>query len=343
VIKRLRLENFKGVVEGEVELDKLTILVGPNNSGKTTILEALFLAPNPFRLVPYNPSTAIQLLHEYHKTLSEKGYTFLLNKYIAKNMVIKVDDRELLFTKDSEARISIYTNYLPVVEISPFFIRRFGEQDYKYMGYLKPDGRVDFQPYVEDVLITDNTLIFSTKLVKFAHEYLQNKWIEILNTGVPALIAKDVSRFVSEEYWNLSAEPFMAGTMTFYILLADGTRIRLGDLGAGVHLYIINRLLYEHYKPDVVLWDDLETHFNPRLLSHITEWFADLVEEGKQVIVSTHSLEVVEKIISYVNDATVLLTLLRDGKLRVRKVKSDELEEWAKAGIDPRYAEVFLL
>jgi hypothetical protein len=345
VIKRLRLENFKGVIEGEVELDKLTILVGPNNSGKTTILEALFLAPNPFRLVPYylpsHPSTAIELLQEYHKTLSEKGYTFLLNKYIAKNMVIKVDDRELLFTKDSEAGISIYTNYLPV-GYSSTILHKIGEKDYMYLGYLKPDGSVS--PYFQSVLITeDNTLIFSTKLVKFAHDYLQNKWIEILNTGVPALIAKDVSRFVSEEYWNISAEPFIAGSMTFYVLLADGTRIRLGDLGAGVHLYIINRLLYEHYKPDVVLWDDLETHFNPRLLSHITEWFADLVEEGKQVIVSTHSLEVVEKIISYVNDATVLLTSLRDGKLRVRRVKPDELEEWAKAGIDPRYAEVFLL
>jgi hypothetical protein len=292
-------------------------------------------------LVPYYPPTAIELLQEYHKTLLEKGYTFLFNKYIAKNMLIKVDDRELLFTKDSGAGISIYTDYIPIGYSD--FIRRVGEKNYMYLGSLLPDGRVDSKPYVEYVLITDNTLIFSTKLVKFAHEYLQNKWIEILNTGVPALIAKDVSRFVSEEYWNISAEPFMAGTMTFYVLLADGTRIRLGDLGAGVHLYIVNRLLYEHYKPDVVLWDDLETHFNPRLLSHITEWFADLVEEGKQVIVSTHSLEVVEKIISYVNDATVLLTLLRDGKLRVRKVKSDELEEWAKAGIDPRYAEVFLL
>jgi energy-coupling factor transporter ATP-binding protein EcfA2 len=341
VIKRLRLENFKGVVEGEVELDKLTILVGPNNSGKTTILEALFLAPNPFRLVPYYPPTAIELLQEYHKTLSEEGYTFLLNKYIAKNMVIKVDDREVLFTKNSGAGIGIYTNYLPVGYSS--ILRKVGEKNYMYLGYLHPDGRVDFQQHVEYVLITDNTLIFSTKLVKFAHEYLQNKWIEILNTGVPALIAKDVSRFVSENYWNISAEPYIAGSMTFYVLLADGTRIRLGDLGAGVHLYIVNRLLYEHYKPDVVLWDDLETHFNPRLLSHITEWFADLVEEGKQVIVSTHSLEVVEKIISYVNDATVLLTSLRDGKLRVRRVKSDELEEWAKAGIDPRFAEVFLL
>jgi ABC-type ATPase involved in cell division len=338
LIKRLRIENFKGVVEGEVELDKLTILVGPNNSGKTTILEALFLAPNPLRLVPYVPQTAVQLLLEYHKTLFEKGYTFLFNKYIANNMVIKVDDRELLFKKDIGTRIAIYTNYSP----SGYFLPRYildGKELFG-LGSLLPDSNVDG---LQDVLIADNTLLLSTKLVKFAYEYLQSKWIEILNTGVPALIAKDVSRFVSEEYWNISAEPFMAGSMTFYVLLADGTRIRLGDLGAGVQLYIINRLLYEHYRPNVVLWDDLETHLNPRLLSHVVEWFADLIEEGKQVIVSTHSLEVVEKIIAYVNDATVLLTSLRDGKLRVRRVKPDELDEWAKAGIDPRYAEIFLL
>jgi ABC-type ATPase involved in cell division len=342
VIKRLRLENFKGIVEGEVELDKLTILVGPNNSGKTTILEALFLAPNPFRSVPYIPSTAIQLLQEYHKTFSEEeGYTFLLNKYIAKNMVIKVDERELIFRKDDRHGIAVYTNYLPS-EYSPHIIHKIGERDYFLLGYLYAEGDL-FKNYLPNVLITGNTLIFSTKLVKFAHGYLYDKWIDILNTGVPALIAKDVSRFVSEEYWSLSAEPFRAGRITLYVLLADGTRIRLGDLGAGVQLYIINRLLYEHYKPDVLLWDDLETHFNPRLLSHVVEWFADLVEEGKQVIVSTHSLEVVEKICAYVNDATVLLTSLRDGKLRARRVKPDELEEWAKAGIDPRYAEVFLL
>jgi predicted ATPase len=330
VIHQLRLRNFKGVVEGEAELDKLTILVGPNNSGKTTILEALFLAPNPLRQVPYVPTTAVQLLLEYHKTLSEKGYAFLLNKYIANNMVIKVDDRELLFTKINGSGIAVKVNYLS----------QSGETGILDLGYLRPDGNVEVRSNVQ---IADNTLLLSTKLAKFAHEYLQSRWIEISNTRAPALISREVSRFVSEEYVNVTAEPFMAGSMTFYAMLADGTRIRLSDLGAGVHLYVVNRLLYEHYRPDVVLWDDLETHFNPRLLTHVAEWFADLVEEGKQVIVSTHSLEVVEKIIAFVEDATVLLTSLRDGKLKVRRVKPDELEEWAKAGIDPRYAEVFLL
>ncbi len=330
MIHRLGLRNFKGVVEGEAELDKLTILVGPNNSGKTTILEALFLAPNPLRQVPYVPTTAVQLLLEYHKTLSEKGYTFLLNKYIANNVVIEVDDLELLFTKINGSGIAVKVTYLS----------QSGETGILDLGYLRPDGNVEVRSNVQ---IADNTLLLSTKLAEFAHEYLQSRWIEILNTRAPALISREVSRFVSEEYVNVTAEPFTAGSMTFYVMLADGTRIRLSDLGAGVHLYVVNRLLYEHYRPDVVLWDDLETHFNPRLLTHVVEWFADLVEEGKQVIVSTHSLEVVEKIIAFVEDATVLLTSLRDGKLKVRRVKPDELEEWAKAGIDPRYAEVFLL
>jgi energy-coupling factor transporter ATP-binding protein EcfA2 len=330
VIHQLRLRNFKGVVEGEAELDKLTILVGPNNSGKTTILEALFLAPNPLRQVPYVPTTAVQLLLEYHKTLSETGYTFLLNKYIANNMVIKVDDLELLFTKINGSGIAVKVTYLS----------QSGETGILDLGYLRPDGNVEVRSNVQ---IADNTLLLSTKLAKFAHEYLQSRWIEISNTRAPALISREVSRFVSEEYVNVTAEPFTAGSMTFYVMLADGTRIRLSDLGAGVHLYVVNRLLYEHYRPDVVLWDDLETHFNPRLLTHVAEWFADLVEEGKQVIVSTHSLEVVETLTAFVEDAAVLLTSLRDGKLKVRKLGPKELEEWAKAGIDPRYAEALLL
>jgi predicted ATP-dependent endonuclease of OLD family len=53
MITKLRIKNFRGIKEGEIELAPLTILLGGNNSGNTTILEALFLAPNPFREVPY--------------------------------------------------------------------------------------------------------------------------------------------------------------------------------------------------------------------------------------------------------------------------------------------------
>jgi len=79
MIKKLTLINFRGIKEGSLELGDLTILVGSNNSAKTTILESLFLAPNPLRFVPYMTShnlTAASLIHELHKTLDSVGYVF---------------------------------------------------------------------------------------------------------------------------------------------------------------------------------------------------------------------------------------------------------------------------
>jgi predicted ATPase len=338
VIHQLRLRNFKGVVEGEAELDKLTILVGPNNSGKTTILEALFLAPNPFRKVPYRPSIAVELVNELHKA---GGYLFLLNKYGAKEAEIDCDGKKIMFTREPE-KIEVSTNCKLQQTLSGrVILLDIDYQPHKFvMGILGFDATI--KPETTELVLPE-VLLLSTKLVDYAHEYMLDVWIDIANTGATAAVAKDVSRYVHEDYVNITAEPYVKGRITFYVMRSDGVRIRLSDLGHGVQLYIVNRLLYEHFRPEVVLWDDLEAHFNPRLLTHVAEWFADLVEEGKQVIVSTHSLEVIEKIIAFVEDATVLLTSLRDGKLKVRRVKPDELEEWAKAGIDPRYAEVFLL
>jgi len=337
VIRKLRLENFRGVVEGEIELDRLTILVGANNSGKTTILEALFLAPNPFRAVPYFPMTVAELLATYHRALNEMGYTFLVNKYTAEKAVIGVDDTEIIFRKVGP-HLDVYVNYQPpkiVLERNTI-----NEKEVYYVGRL---GTVRPAETHYSGLFTPNTLMLSTKLIGFAHEYLRLAWIEISNKGYTAAVAKDVSRYVAEDYVNLTVEPFIGGELSLFAMLSDGTRVRLSDLGAGVHLYVVNRLLYEHYRPEVVLWDDVETHLNPRLLSHVAEWFADLVDEGRQVVVSTHSLEAVKTLTTFVEDATVLVTLLRDGVLKWMRVKPDKLRKWSRAGIDPRYAEVFLL
>ncbi len=341
MIRRLRLEGFKGVASGEIELDQLTVLVGPNNSGKTTILEALFLAPNPFRLVPYIPSTPIELLATYHRALNEKGPTMFFNKYAADKAIIAADDVEFTLVRHLN-HLQVYVNRQPT---SGFILSeyRVGDRLLYYVGRF--DGNFNFvdRNVPPDLRFTSNTLLLSTKLVGFAHEYLRMVWPEIVNKGVAAKVARDASRYTSEDYINITIEPFTGGELSLFVMLADGTRVRLTDLGAGIHLYLVNRLLYEHYQPDVILWDDVETHLNPRLLSHVAEWFADLVEEGKQVIVSTHSLEAVRTITTLVKDATVLLTSLKDGKLEARKIKVEELNALDKLGIDPRLAESFLL
>ena len=48
MIRSLEIENFRGIQSGKLEnLTPLTILVGPNSSGKSTVLDALFLSASP--------------------------------------------------------------------------------------------------------------------------------------------------------------------------------------------------------------------------------------------------------------------------------------------------------
>ena len=41
MITRVVIENFKRFERQEFELDPVTVLAGPNNSGKTTLIQAL--------------------------------------------------------------------------------------------------------------------------------------------------------------------------------------------------------------------------------------------------------------------------------------------------------------
>jgi energy-coupling factor transporter ATP-binding protein EcfA2 len=50
-ISKLQIKGFRGIASGSVSLDKFTVLIGQNNSGKTTIIEALALLLGRDRLV----------------------------------------------------------------------------------------------------------------------------------------------------------------------------------------------------------------------------------------------------------------------------------------------------
>jgi len=50
-IKRLQLENLKGFEHLGIEFGKFNVLVGPNNCGKSTVLQAIDLC---FRLMQYH-------------------------------------------------------------------------------------------------------------------------------------------------------------------------------------------------------------------------------------------------------------------------------------------------
>ncbi len=106
---KIIVENFKGIKKVEIDFvnNRIITLVGLNESGKTTILEAINLF--------------YQLIKD--KTLSTKEINSLRPKGIDFTGAVKIDG-ELMFEEKDYKQIKTYlnkSNYLAPVEIPPVF------------------------------------------------------------------------------------------------------------------------------------------------------------------------------------------------------------------------------
>ena len=347
MIEKLKLENFRGIKEGEIELDDLTIILGANNSGKTTILEALFLAPNPLRPVPYSlsgpPASAAAILRELHRTLDTAGYAFLLHNYTAEHAAIRWDDDHLEMTVIGD---SIFLSAKNAEKRFPHTLGISVEgREIKYFGKLHLYNSSEDSLISENlkILLAPQSLLLSPELTRYAYNYIRYDWPRIANTGATARIAKELSQHVHENFIDITIEPHLGGKLAIYGLLSDGRRIRLGDLGAGAQTYITAKILYEAYKPKILLYDDVEAHLNPRMLLSLASWFTQLNEQGIQIIATTHSLEAAKILSKTAEKATIQLATIQNGALKTRKLTPEQLEELADAGVDVRIAETLLL
>ena len=349
MIQKIKIKNFRGITKGEMDFSPVTILLGANNSAKSTIIEALFLAPNPCRKVPYvnlenkQQYSALEACFYLHLTLDYQGYAFLLHNYTSKRAEITINENEytLNFIR-SDPHIYLKETGIKVkkTEINHVFQEINGVQT-RIFAQLSLNS-LNFTAWYKRPIFGESLLI-PPRLLRPCYEYMRQQWMVIVNSKIARKIAAEASTFSPENYDDFTLEPIIGGRSDINAYLKDGRRIRLGDLGQGIQNYVISRTLYELANPEVLLWDDIESHLNPRMLLHIADWFNEIVERNKQIIISTHSLEAA-KVVAGVNEehTQIYMTSLEESRLRTKKLTLDDLEKLQKAGIDPRTAEAFL-
>jgi predicted ATP-dependent endonuclease of OLD family len=352
MLQKLEISNFRGIRKGSLELSPLTILLGPNNSGKSAILEALFLIPNPLRSVPYvlrmegepnqrsSYNRALDAVSFLHESLEYRGYAFLPFNYTAKSSEISCleDDRKyrLRFLMEGD-HIFLSTN----AEIENTQMRKFNGVDAPVFGsFYSSWGNIDARyerPWMK------NTLLVSSDLTRLGFAYLKSNWTKIANSRVLKTVARNSASLSADKYIDFTLEPFLGQKLELQAYFKNGKRIRLGDIGEGIKNYIVIRMLYETTAPDTLLWDDIESHLNPRILLHLANWFGDLIEKKKQVVISTHSLEAA-KIMAGINEeeSSIYMTSLDNNRLRTKRLTVNDLENLEKFGIDARASEALL-
>jgi len=315
-IKRLWLRRMKGFEEFEVSFSDFNVLVGPNNCGKSTLLQAVDLC---FRLMQYHvefqkgtlvePRAGRRLLEEMLPVANQTDFWF--------------NGRTRLGNERIPVTIGIELQDGPQFE---FEIKRLWGGINSRMTEL-PEGMSEDK--VKSILSQRPILVPSSFGVVKREEFRTPARIEMLSlTGHHNEILRNNLRTLSNEspeaYEELQEqlERHFGGTIgeidfrleeDQYIDLLyreEGHEHDVFSAGGGF-LQVLQMLTYLYLRPGIVLLDEPDSHLHSSLQRLVVDLLDSLNRHDKvQVIIATHSKE----IINYV-DASYILPVSRENKV----------------------------
>jgi len=319
MFKQIEVEHFRGIKKCEkpIQLLKFNILIGPNNSGKSSILEGLFLFP-PFtghhlKVLGVDKQAMLTKLH----SPKAFAYRYVGNasiRYIIEGQRISIE----LYPHGGLSRLMV--NGEPVHEISKLSEALRGETSEHVINEL-----------INYSILIPNSDSFMNDLGK--KEF--HSWDLIEATGAHTAIVRDIISKVVEDRFTEVALKREELVLRKELPDGDVAYISMRDQGDGVERFILAALWLEAVKPKVVLWDDFEASANPSLVQASLNW---LFSRDWQVVLSTHSADVLKEVVGLAPKDSQVLVLKKkaDDTLVHTKYSVDELCELIDSGIDSR-------
>ena len=314
-IHQVDIKEFRGIrkCKKPLKLSKFNVLIGRNNSGKSTILGALSLLPSPLLGGPFG-SNRLPFLSDLLGGRSSLIYGYSgetkLNFKINESLwEISINDKgDVKFSIDNEELIPSSTSIASKLNLKEI-------QRLRQLVFFIPN---------------------STEFIKMLVENLKTEvnWNFVMKEGAHFRVADEISKTVDDKYTeilisrgNLCARKEFPKRGPFYI--------KLEDLGDGIEKAIAVMLFVEAFKPDVILWDDFEAAAHPTLIRMLLSW---LNERKWQVVLSTHSIDVLDRLLEVKpKDAQIIqLKKTADDILLHEKLSLEELESIMESNQDPR-------
>lgn len=329
MIQSIEIKNLRGIQEGKLEgFTPLTILVGPNGSGKSTLLDALLLGASP------TPGIAIrQIVSERAHMEGEVrwliwraqregvGYIFLKTdqpegvRHLIIKSEITISDSGISGNKSGsqeaiQQRIIFMPDHLDKSDNEMHFAS-ISDQGNRFASGLFPLPGVSDIRLVEtdrnnpQALLVD---LFSTILDQGRREEARGILGDVL-TGVT----------------NVEIGTYN-GVPRLQIVYPDRS-VPLALAGDGVQSLARLSLELASRAEGVVLLEEPEVHLHPAAIGQSAKAILAAVRRNIQVIISTHSLELIDRLLNEVQDDEELAKLSLFGlKLDNGCLKSSHLE-----------------
>lgn len=293
-ISRFRVERFKKAREVDVALDDLNVLVGANNSGKSSTIQALHFVITLFQSIElasrwqsgkrstvfpeeliYSPSDDPYRLYESGRL---KQSTFI-------NFRLTLDDGsqiEVDLTKGKNANLS--------ARVDPVQLA-------KELASLTSPSSV-YSPGLAGIArreqyVSDGVLLRAVSRGD-ANLFLRNILFRLSSTPSWPSFQRDLQSLFGdvtvEVEFDLTSQESIIINCVF-----DGRSVPLESCGTGL-LQAIQILSYvHHFRPQLVILDEPDSHLHPnnqRLLCDLLEYIAG--EYGSKILITTHSRHVID-------------------------------------------------
>ncbi len=300
MIEKLRIENYRCYDEHEIDFKNLSIIVGKNNAGKSTLIEALrlvSLALSRFRSNIYqSPPNWLDL------PLITKGITPSL-----KSFGFNVEN---LFHNYGNAPSIITATFLNslIVKIyigdnAELFCTLLDKQG-KYVTTRGTANQID----IPQVNILPQITLIEKEEKKLGQEYVRQNLATDLSSrhfrNQLALLYESYPKFtqLAEQSWSgLRIRSFdgrdglYGGDTKLSLLIQDGSFVsEIGWMGSGLQMWLqIMWFLSRVGEDGLIILDEPDVYMHPDLQRKLIRL---LKNRYKQVIVSTHSIEIISEV-----------------------------------------------
>ncbi|KKN63001.1 hypothetical protein LCGC14_0506410 [marine sediment metagenome] len=311
-VDSLNIKEFRGIkrCNNPIVFSRLNFLLGRNNAGKTTILEALSLLPTPQDSDSIMGLTKIQQLSNLHQTESSK-YEPLLYFYTGLSEI-----EYIINNIDLSINISSVSTVL-------------------HTSSKKEHGKKEAKRIINDMNLRNLVLYipFNTNFFNAMEKKIQEVKYQINKEGYNVKLATSINTCLDDKY----SEIIFQDKIVLRKVLGDNqfNYVNLRDLGSGAEKVIKIMALAEVLKPKLLLIDDFEAGLHPSLIDVFIKW---LIDKEFQIIVSTHSIDVLYRLAELEPEDTKIFFLKKskDDILNYRILPLDEIDDFLSSNTDPR-------
>jgi len=340
-LRDVEIKGFRGIAEGKLEgLSGLNVLVGRNDVGKSTILEALYLASTgcDMDILGHVPLEYTVTRRGWFGLPSVSGL-FLKDQKSCKISINFKDDARLEFLLQIDIPLSAHLEPLSLrglntEKLATIYSRTDGLFSRHYTHYFDSEGKYHMFREKEEGDVIKTLLLDWNDVSSYGGP--EDYYSVMMDVG--GIDSKEMLLKILGERYGIKDLSILKkdNNWILYIIYED-RRVPIYLIGDGLRLALAYLMLLSAASEALLLLEEPELHQHPGLLELVAEAIVRSDKERNcQVILSTHSVEFIDVLLSKaeklnaLDDLSIYRISLIQSKLKVKRYTAEEARSLRK-------------